>query len=346
MIDTIFYKNLFLSTTLCFIILFSVSFGQVDTKKNNIHSFKINTFDNLELHGQILNPVNDIHTSRRFIVFIQGGTPYDEKGNTAAECDSLGNVIVTKDDFYTRFPQKMSEKGYHVVTLAKRSFKYFTRIPRPCLDDLSKDIQYLFKELKDRKFVKDDDKIFIVGHSEGSIVATKLLPLLADKPVGCVLLGSGSFAFDYENQTWEEWFFNDIMRKYSKMPDEAIKEIFEKVKRLQLDILKISEKTFENDWKKNTYAGIDPAPWESYHIIKEYPFYSPIPNIIQADVPILICVGEMDTAMPATLAERTYNQLSENGFEKCTLKIIESEKHDYKKEEMFEIADEWFRSLD
>jgi len=281
-----------------------------------------------------------------FIVFIQGGTPYDEKGNTGAECDSIGNVILTKDDFYTRFPLKISEKGYHVVTLAKRSFLYFPKIPRPSLDDLSKDIQYLFKELKDRRLIKEDDKIFIVGHSEGSIVATKVLPLLTDKPDGCVLLGSGSFAFDYENQSWEEWFFNDIMRKYSKITDEAIKEIFEKVKRLQLDILTIDEETFENDWKKNTYAGNDPAPWESYHIIKEYPFYDPIPNLIQADVPLLICVGTMDTAMPATLAERTYNQLIENGYDKVVLKIIEDEGHDYKKEDMFDILDNWFSSFD
>ena len=343
------YKRLYLifwfSTVFILVIHNNFSFGQADTVEDNIQRFKIKTFDDLQLHGQILPPVKDIPTPNRFIVFIQGGTPYDEKGNTAAECDSSGNVIVTKDEFYTRFPQKMSERGYHVVTLSKRSFEYFTRIPRPTLDDLSKDVQYLFKELKNRKLLNEGDKVFLVGHSEGSIVVTKALPLLADKPDGSVLLGSGSFAYDYENQTWEEWYFNDIMREYSKMPDEVIKEIFEKVKRLHLDILNINEETFENDWKRNTYGGLDPAPWESYHIIKEYPFYNPVPNIIQANVPVLICVGSMDTAMPAILAERTFNQLREMGYNKVTMEIIEDEGHEYKQEDMYEILDNWFNQF-
>jgi len=321
------------------------SYSQTNLEEACTQTFIIKTFDGLDLHGQILNPVNDIFLPHRFIVFIEGGTPYDEKGNTSAECDSSGNVIITKDDFYTRFPQSMSERGYHVVTLAKRSFEYFTRIPRPSLDDLAKDIQYLFKELKFRNLVKMDDYIFIVGHSEGSVVATKVLPLLQDKPTGCVLLGSGSFAFDYENQSWEEWFFNDIMREYSNMPDEAIKAIFDKVKRIHIDILTIDEETFENDWKRNTYAGIDPAPWESYHIIKEYPFYDPVPNIIKADVPLLICSGTLDTAMPMTLVKRTYNQLREKDFNKVVFKPIQNEGHDYKKEDMYNIVDNWFRSF-
>ena len=79
MLSTIFYS----------VIQNSVSFGQVDTIKDSIQRFKLKTFDDLELHGQILQPAIDINKSHRFIVFIQGGTPYDEKGNTAVECDSL-----------------------------------------------------------------------------------------------------------------------------------------------------------------------------------------------------------------------------------------------------------------
>ena len=76
-----------------------------------------------------------------------------------------------------------------------------------------------------------------------------------------MLLGSGSLAFDFEKQPWQDWYFVDHMRRVSGMGDEEIKNIFELFKKITTELPAIDEDTFENVWKKNA----DPHIWNGRH---------------------------------------------------------------------------------
>jgi len=198
--------------------------------------------------------------------------------------------------------------------------------------------------LKERKLLRSEDDLVLVGHSEGSIVATKVLPLLKRQPSACVLLGSASLAFDFKKQSWEDWYFVDHMRRVSGMSDEQIQQVFNLFKKIDEELPTIDEETFENQWKKNAYP-VDIAPWESYNCLMEFHHYDPVPNLLASNVPVLICIGQNDGAMPMVLAERTYKHLKQHGFKKATFKVIEGEDHQYKKEDAFTIIDQWISGV-
>ncbi len=303
-------------------------------------TFTVKTYDGLELPAQVTVPEN---TPKKVVVFINGSTPPDEKGNLGGSWDENGVLQVEPHQFYKRFIDTMTEQGYMVATMAKRSFVYHLRVPRPTLDELALDTMFYINELKKREILKSEDDLVIVGYSEGSTVATKVLGILKKQPALCILLGTGGDAFNYTKNSWEDWYFVDVMRKRG-LPDDEIKKSFEIFKRIQTEIITIDEETFEKEWKKEDVLGIGFAPWESYHIDKEVTFYDPVPNILTSNTPILICIGEHDTAMPAMKAALTYKQLLDNGFENATFKLIRDEVHAYNKHDVFYIMDAWIGS--
>ena len=328
------------------IVSMMMTCAQIQTLANtnpllpSITAFTVKTYDGLVLPAQV---VRSSHPPKKVVVFIMGGTPCDQKGNMGGSWDANCVSEAEPYDLYIRFLKTMPAKGYAVATMAKRNFVYPCNIPRPCLDDFARDIHSLIAELKDRKLLRSEDDLVLVGHSEGSIVATKVLPLLKRQPSACVLLGSGSLAFDFEKQSWEDWYFVDHMRRVSGMSDKQIQQVFNLFKKIDEDLPTIDEKTFENQWKKNAYP-VDFAPWESYNCLMEFHHYDPVPNLLASNVPVLICIGQNDGAMPMVLAERTYKHLKLNGFKKATFVVIEGEVHQYKKEDAFTIIDQWIKS--
>ena len=327
----------------CSIIAIIIAFqnitisAQIHKPSEVVTNFSVRTYDGLTLPAQIVSPAQP---SKAVLVFIMGGTPYDEKGNIGGSWDDNCKSTAEKDEFYNRFITTVSSMGYTVSTLAKRNFVYPCNVPRPSLNDFALDIVYFIKELKTNNLLHDEDNLVLVGHSEGSIVATKVLGLLKQQPSGCILLGSASLAFNFYTQTWEEFYLNDIMRKVSHFSDEQIQNVFGLFKTVHTRIQTIDEETFENVWKKNKDP-VDVAPWESYSCIREYSYYNPVPNLMTANVPVLFCVGENDTSMPLVLAKRTYQELQKNGFTRATLKVIEDEGHQYRKDDVFNIIDNW-----
>jgi pimeloyl-ACP methyl ester carboxylesterase len=328
------------------IVSMMMTCAQIQTLANtnpllpSIADFTVKTYDGLELPAQVIWPSK---SPKKVVVFIMGGTPCDQKGNMGGSWDANGVNKAEPYDFYIRFLKIMPAKGYAVATMAKRNFVYPCNIPRPCLDDFARDINSLIAKLKERKMLCSEDDLVLVGHSEGSIVATKVLPLLQKQPSACILLGSGSLAFDFEKQSWEDWYFVDHMRRVSGMSDKQIQQVFSLFKKIDEELPTIDEKTFENQWKKNAYP-VDIAPWESYNCLMEFHHYDPVPNLLASNVPVLICIGQNDGAMPMVLAERTYKHLKLNGFKKATFVVIEGEDHQYKKEDAFTIIDQWIKS--
>jgi len=302
--------------------------------------FTVKTYDGLELPAQVIKPAG---TPKKMFVFIMGGTPCDEKGNMGGSWDANCVSEAGPYEFYVRFLETIPAKGYAVATLAKRNFVYPCNIPRPCLDDLARDIHSLIAEMMKRGQLADESELILVGHSEGTIVATKVLGLLKNQPSSCVLLGSGSLAYNFSTQTWQDWYMVDHMRRVSGLGDEEIQRIFKLFKKINDELPTIDEDTFENIWKKNAEP-IDFAPWESYCCIMEFAVYDPVPNLLKSNIPVLICIGQNDGAMPMVLAKRTYKDLLEQRFEKATFRVIEGEVHQYNKGDVFEIIDSWVDS--
>jgi pimeloyl-ACP methyl ester carboxylesterase len=328
------------------LVISMMSCTQIQTLANtnppllSIVDFTVKTYDGLELPAQV---IRSSQSPKKVLIFIMGGTPCDQKGNMGGSWDANCVSEAEPYDFYIRFLKTMPAKGYAVATMAKRNFVYPCNIPRPCLNDFARDIHSLIAELKERKLLRSEDDLILVGHSEGSIVATKVLPLLKRQPSACVLLGSGSLAFDFKKQSWENWYFVDHMRRVSGMSDEQIQQVFNLFKKIDKELPTIDEKTFENQWKKDAYP-VDFAPWESYNCLMEFHHYDPVPNLLASNVPVLICIGQNDGAMPMVLAERTYKHLKQYGFKKASFKVIKGEVHQYKRYDAFAIMNAWIDS--
>jgi len=329
------------------IVSMVVTCSQVRTLAQSEHvsdsaiALTVKTYDGLELPAQVLGSAK---SGQKLIVFISGSTPYDHKGNQWAGWDGKGNIVSQKQDFYARFLDIMSSKGYRIATGAKRSFVHSQKIPRPNLSDLALDVRSLILELKSRELLRTADDLVIVGYSEGSIVATKVLALLKEQPAACILLGSGSSAYNFKTQSWQDWHQTDLLRRMKGWSDEQIQTEFRQLGKLTTALLEIDEESFEGEYKKNGPYGFGFAPWESLYIDRECQFYDPVPNLLTANIPVLICIGQNDTAMPMTLARRAYEHLLTNGYEKATFRVIEGEVHQYKKYDVFAIMDAWIDS--
>jgi pimeloyl-ACP methyl ester carboxylesterase len=335
-------KQISLILFFCMILsLFSINSIGTNLKKDTV-SFKVTAYDGLQLPAQVIYPATG--PSDKIIVFINGSTPYDEKGNIAPVYNDKGQVMLQKQDFYIRFRDFMPPKGYNTVTMAKRSFVEPAKIPRPTLDELALDVAYLINELKAKKILTPEKKLYLVGYSEGSIVASKVLGWIKEQPEACILLGSGCSAFDYHNKTWREWTSTEIYKKTKNWTDDQIKTEYEQWKAIADQITEMDENTFENEYKKTRPFGFGFAQWESYYIDKESSHYYPEANLIDANIPLLICIGENDMAMPEKEAEQTYQNLVEKGFTKATFRIIPGEVHQYKKSDVFGIIDSWITS--
>jgi len=304
-------------------------------------SLNVRTYDGKILPAQILHTENE---DNKLILFINGSTPYDEKGNLGPFWTDQGNIIAEKHEFYIRFLDVMVNKGFSIATIAKRSFVYPTEIPRPNFTDLSLDIYYFILHLKKNGFIKDEKDLVIVGYSEGSLVATKVLSLLKTQPFACILLGSGSIPYNYNKISIEDFYMTENLRKTKNWSDEQIQNEINQLGQIADSLRNMNEEEFETKFKKSSPFGFGYAMWESYYIDKEWPLYNAVPNIVYANVPLLMCVGENDLAMPLVSAKSTYDQLLDNGFKKGTFRVIKDEVHQYKKYDVYAIIDTWLKS--
>ena len=297
--------------------------NQIDT----LH-FSFTTFDNLELPAQVLR----VPGSKYTVIFLNGSTPSDEKGNIGNLLPD-GRMIKSRQDFYRRFLEVMSKKGYDVATYAKRSFSY-PEI-RPSLDELALDAKYFIEALARQDLLKDH---IIIGYSEGSVVASKLLPNVEAK--ACIFLGSASQHYDYFNGTWENWPTGMAYQRILGKSDDEIKLEYEQWSEIMRDLTDMDEAYFEDVYKTSNPHGFGFAPWESYRIDREVQFYNPNDNIGNSGTPVLIVIGENDVAMPVEMAKRTYDELVATGHN-AEFYMIPDETHQYLKYDVFTIMHSW-----
>lgn len=323
------FRNILLIITLLFCI-------QLNAIPGNEVTFMVSTHDTLLLPARFIKGDADQKT----LLFINGSTPYDEKGNLGAIWNDQGKIIMEKHPFYLRFMEVMAHKGYSIATMAKRSFVYPTRLPRPAFSDLARDIKSFIDALLLKRLIKDEKDLVIVGYSEGTIVASKVLSILKKKPHACILLGSASSKCDCTNQNIDTYRETEVLRRLKNYTDEQIRTEINKKCEIQKTLLTINEPEFERNFKNS--AGF--AMWESLYIDREASFYDPLHDLVLANVPILICSGEDDMAMPMVSAKNTYERLKEKSNQQISFKVIEKEAHQYKKYDVFPIMDQWLRT--
>ena len=312
-------------------------------KPDSIYTFTVQTYDGLILPAQVLNP--EI-ADKPLILFINGSTPYDEKGYLGPIWNDEERIITIKHDLTFRFLEIMSNKGYRIATMAKRSFVYPVKLPRPTLTDLALDIQFFIEYLKITGVLIDESNLVLVGYSEGSVIASKVLGILKKQPSATVLMGSASLALgtDCHTQSIEDYFNTDLMRTQKEWNDEQIRTELDQICQVQHALLNMDELEFESEFKNSRPFGFGFAMWESFYIDRKSAFYDPVPNLLYANIPLLIVIGDQDSAMPMKSAKNTYERLLARGFNKATLHVIDDEVHQYTKYDLFPIIDTWLTS--
>ncbi len=322
------------------IIVSSVTANKVLCEQSDTLTLTVKTYDGLELPAQVIKSNNQ---DKKMILFINGSTPYDEKGYLGAFWTGEGKIVRERHDFYVRFLDIMSNKGYSIATMAKRSFVYPTKIPRPNITDLALDIKFLIDELKRTGLLKNEKDLVISGYSEGSVIASKVLGILKNQPYACILLGSATLGNDCSNTSIENFPMTDVLRRLKHWDDGQIQTEFNQLCQIQNALLYMTEEEFENEYKNSNPFGFGFAPWESFYIDREGAFYDPVPNLLYANIPVLICVGENDVSMPMTSARKVCERLMNNGLS-VTFRYIENEVHQYNKYDVFPVIDTWLNS--
>ncbi len=324
------------------------AWGSDPPTRDGVTVLAVATHDGLALPARVTGEALD---GKKMLLFIGGSTPYDEKGSQGTITNSRNEMIPERNDFYARFLEIMPRKGYSVAMAAKRSYVYPTRIPRPNFSDLTLDVQYFIEELKNAGLLKNEKDLVLVGYSEGSVVAAKVLANLRTQPGACVLLGPVAPELSCANPSVEGFYMTDVLRRLKGWNDAQIRAELEKICRIREALLGMDEEEFEKEYKRSRPLGFGFAPWESFYIDREtFVPYDLVPHLVLANIPTLLCVGEDDATTPMVSAKRLAERLSSSGLHKLTLRTIPGESHGFKDYNVFAIVDAWlssgFRSTD
>ena len=82
------------------IIISSVTANKVFCEQSDTLTLTVKTYDGLELPAQVIKSNKQ---DKKMILFINGSTPYDEKGNLGAFWTDEGKIVRERHDFYVRF---------------------------------------------------------------------------------------------------------------------------------------------------------------------------------------------------------------------------------------------------
>ena len=93
------FKLITLVIIVHFIITTKVA-GQYLMESSNTLTLTVKTYDGLELPAQVIK--NNRH-DKKMILFINGSTPYDEKGNLGAFWNDKGNSTTKSYRFSSRY---------------------------------------------------------------------------------------------------------------------------------------------------------------------------------------------------------------------------------------------------
>lgn len=197
------------------------------------------------------------------------------------------------------------------------------------MTDLLSDARAAFEYLKARPEI-DPDQVYLLGHSEGAILAPMIA---ADSNVAGLLLVNGATLHSLD------WILREQTKLIMAAQGDAQDEIDAEVERTRTFIEFV--KSSEGDWEDFTLDEIqERLPWmteaqyeanrESVSLewYREHFAYDPSSTIPQiTDVPVLIIQGQKDLQVPPVEGERYAEALREAGNDQVTLNQLSELNH-------------------
>lgn len=200
--------------------------------------------------------------------------------------------------------------------------------------DFAEDAKAVYKHLKQNPHI-DNDKIGILGHSEGGIIA----PMIADDHnVKFIILMAGPTIPGKDiliKQAGKVSQTMDYSEKEIAKQKKLRKQIYEEVMRVSTDTSKIKE-SFQKLVQANTKIS-DSAAMEKYvqqqmdfvmsPWFKFYYNYDPAPKLKALDIPVLAVFGGKDIQVDSRQNKVLIQDMIRQGKENYTLKVFPEANH-------------------
>ncbi len=184
-------------------------------------------FGKHELKGTILLPRPELEEPHPAVLILVGSGPINRDGN---------NVSHGFLNIYNQLAEALAEKNYVTFRYDKRGVgKSKGEFHNIGLWDLVDDAKEAFRFLTKQPFV-DKEKIFVIGHSEGSIIATEVAK--DEDAAGLILLGGAAETL-YEAMTYQRKQVSEALQNM-----KGIKGLFIKLLRIRQRVER-QEKMFD-----------------------------------------------------------------------------------------------------
>ena len=218
-----------------------------------------------------------------------------EKGRYPAIVLIGGSGPTDRDELVAGIPvfgllaSPLADAGYHVLRYDKRGIgQSGGRAETATLEDFAEDARAAVEFLRDRKDV-DDDRIVLVGHSEGGLIAMQVASR-DDDIAGVVLMAAPSVPGGELVLEQQQYMLGKM-----KLSETERAARIDLQKRIQAAVLG------EGEWQNipNPLRRQADTPW-----FRSFLQFSPAAVISKVEQPVLILQGEIDRQVPPHHADR------------------------------------------
>lgn len=214
------------------------------------------------LYGTILKPSQD--SNKSLAIIVAGSGPTDRDGNTPlleGKNDSLKALAYSLQDngiASFRYDKRTSGKSYKTMKDKPADFN-------PFVDDLVKCIRYI-------KQNENYDHIYLVGHSQGSLVA--ILAAQQEAVDGVISLAGAARPID------------EVMaEQYGRIDSSLEKQVREEVKAIKEG----RESVIENEDLKKAFTD------ENREFLRTWMVYDPAEEVAKLNIPVYYIYGTSDS---------------------------------------------------
>ncbi len=279
------------------------------------------SFDGVNISGSLTLPEGATGPVPA-VLMIAGSGPTDRDENAPG----------LRTDFFKAVAYALAQAGLGSLRYDKRGVgRSEGEFRRAGLSDLVGDARAALEYLRARSEV-DPQRVFLLGHSEGGVIA----PLLAvaapgggEAVSGLVLIAAPAHPLD-----WLLLEQAELIGRALGLPEEAIAKELDRLRRFIAFV-----KASEGDWEdysleevRRWLPELTPLEFEAYKAIslrwyREHFAHDPLHTIRQVRVPVLIIHGEKDIQVPPGEGELLFQALQEAGNEEVELHLLPDLNH-------------------
>jgi len=253
------------------------------------------------------------------VLFIAGSGPMDRDENVAG--------LKYKIDFFKVLAYRLAQAGIGSLRYDKRGVAQSEgTFSKASFEDLVSDARAALAFLKSRPEV-DNERVFVLGHSEGGEIA----PLLSAEGAaeGLIIVAGNAHPLD-----WIILWQLELFLRAAGFSEEAIQEQLERQKAFN-DWVKRST----GEWEDYTFEQLrELFPWLTREEFEKWKVFAlswyrqhftrnPLETIRRLGVPVLILQGDKDVQVPKEEATLLADELRRSGNEKIELQILPDLNH-------------------